>query len=371
MKRVVIGTGTLLLTAMPAMSAGIERSTQSIGILFEEGNYAEASAQFTNPDVSGKDTLGFNTKNVAEDFDIYGFGYKHQFTDQISAALIIEHPYGADVNYATPENGGSVLLGGTSANVESSHISGVLRYKFDDAYSVYGGLRMAKVSGTINLRGAAYGPVSGYRARFDNDNPVGWLVGGSWERPDIAARISLTYYSDIEHDLGTTESLNGQPVGRGTTTIKTPEAIALDFQTGVATDTLVYGQIRRVNWSEFQVAPEWFTGITGSGLISLEDSTIYTLGVARKFTDQWSGTAAVVYEPEESDDLVSPLSPTNGRLGLTVAGIYTVNHWKFTGGINYTKLGDAQPETGTPDTARAKITDSDAISLGLKVGYRF
>ena len=48
-----------------------------------------------------------------------------------------------------------------------------------------------------------------------------------------------------------------------------------------------------------------------------------------------------------------------------------MDKWKFTGGINYTKLGDAKAETGTPDTAVVDMEDNDAVSLGLRVGYRF
>ena len=79
---------------------------------------------------------------------------------------------------------------------------------------------------------------------------------------------------------------------------------------------------------------------------------------------------AFTYEPT-GKDLVSPLAPTNGRKAITVAGIYTMDKWKFTGGINYTKLGDAKAETGTPDTAVVDMEDNDAVSLGLRVGYRF
>ncbi|SDE17465.1 Long-chain fatty acid transport protein [Paracoccus isoporae] len=386
MKKTIAGATALLISAAPVFAGGIERSTQSIGILFEEGNYLEFNAQLTKPEVDGNDLAIFGgspTGSVAEDFNVVGFGYKHQFTDKLSGAVIVEHPYGADVDYPTAAQGGSVMLGGTKANVESAHISAIGRYKFNDAFAVHGGLRMTKASGDVSLSGLAYGPVSGYRARLDNDSATGWLAGVSWERPEIAARVALTYYSEIEHDFGTTETgplvdpdgpgpLPSLPLlnASSTTKVKTPSALVLDFQTGVAADTLVFGQIRHVKWSDFTVDPQQFVQVTGGGLVSLEDTTTYTLGVGRRFTENWSGSASISYEPE-GDDLVSPLAPSNGRLGLTLAGVYTQDNWKITGGINYTKLGDAQPETGTPDTARAEMTDNHAVSLGLRVGYRF
>ena len=35
------------------------------------------------------------------------------------------------------------------------------------------------------------------------------------------------------------------------------------------------------------------------------------------------------------------------------------------------QLGDADPETGTPDQKRAEIRDSDALGFGIRIGYRF
>ncbi|WBU55605.1 OmpP1/FadL family transporter [Paracoccus sediminicola] len=378
MQKSLVGAAALMLTAAPVFAGGIERSNQSIGILFEEGNYFEFNAQVTRPEVEGNDVAlfgGRDTGNVTDDFNVVGFGYKHQFTDQISGALIVEHPYGADIVWPnvnpTSLTEGSAALGGTKANVESAHISGVLRYKFNDSWAVHGGLRATKASGDVTLQGLAYGPVSGYRAKLADDTAVGWLAGASWERPDIAARVALTYYSEIEHEFDTEERLGAITVAQGTTKVKTPEAIALDFQTGVAEDTLVFGQIRHVSWSDFRVDPDFFVNTTGGGLVELEDTTTYTLGVGRRFTENWSGSVAFTFEPEGDDDLVSPLAPTNGRKAITVAGIYSMDNWRFTGGINYTKLGDAKPETGTPDTARAEMSDADAVSLGLRIGYQF
>lgn len=381
MKKTLISATALLMTTAPVFAAGIERSTQSIGILFEEGNYAETGLQLTKPDVDGTDLFpadGVNyrkTGNIADDFDVLTFGYKHQFNEQFSAALIIEHPYGVDVVYddidPTSLTKGSALLGGTKANVESAMISAIGRYKFNDSWSVHAGLRASKASGDIRLQGAAYRALTGYRAKMSDDTSLGWLAGVAWERPDIAARVALTYYSDIDHEFDTKEFMGSVQVAQGTTDVTTPAMIALDFQTGVAQDTLVFGQIRRTYWSDFTVTPEWFGGFVPDGLVSLDDTTTFTLGVGRKFTENWSGTVAFTYEPEGDDDLVSPLAPTNGRKAITIAGIYTMDKWKFTAGVNYTKLGDAKAETGTPDTAVAEMEDNDALSLGLRVGYRF
>ena len=62
-------------------------------------------------------------------------------------------------------------------------------------------------------------------------------------------------------------------------------------------------------------------------------------------------------------------NPTSLAIGAGAA--YTVENVTLSGGVRYTFLGDAQPETGTPDTARGTFEDNSALSAGLQVGFRF
>jgi long-subunit fatty acid transport protein len=125
-----------------------------------------------------------------------------------------------------------------------------------------------------------------------------------------------------------------------------------------------------VNWSEFRVEPARFLAVTGEGLIELKDTRTYTLGVARHFNDRWAGALSFNYEGR-GDPLSSPLSPVNGRRGITIAAIYTQDAIKITAGISYIRLGDATLETGTPDTERAVMSGNKALGLGLKLGWTF
>ncbi len=66
------------------------------------------------------------------------------------------------------------------------------------------------------------------------------------------------------------------------------------------------------------------------------------------------------------------LAPTNGSKSIAIGASYLVtDQVKLSGGIRYTALGDARPETGTPDTARANFTDNSVIGVGFRVGYSF
>ncbi|WP_265499606.1 OmpP1/FadL family transporter [Paracoccus beibuensis] len=383
MKIALTGVAALMLGAAPLMAGGIERAPQSLGPLFEDGNYVELSFGGVDPTVEGTDVAGFQLGDVAQGYGFAGLAYKHQFTPNFSGAIIIEQPFGADIRYPSLVDGGSLMLGGTLARVDSTTFTALGRYKFQNNFSVHGGIRGSRADGEVRLNGLAYGPLAGYDVELDADTGIGYVAGVAWERPDIAARVSLTYNSEVEHEFDTTES--GplvDPDGPGpipalpllnadsTTTVSTPESWNLEFQTGVAADTLVFGSIRWVEWSAFRVDPQQLVDVTGSGLVELENTTTYTLGVGRAFTDAWSGSASFSFE-KEGDDLVSPLAPTNGRKGITLAAIYSQGPIKITTGINYTKLGDASPETGTPDVQRASTEDSDAWGVGVRIGYRF
>ncbi|SCY09574.1 OmpP1/FadL family transporter [Paracoccus tibetensis] len=370
MKKMTTGIAALLMGTAPALAGGIERAPQSLAALFEPGNYAELSFGGADPTVSGTDAAGFDTGDVAQGYGFVGLAYKQEVSPNVSFGVIVEQPFGADVRYpdGPPAGSGSPVLGGTAARVDSTTVTALARYRMDNNISFHGGIRASRADAEVTLSGAGYGDISGYNVRMDPSWGTGYVIGAAYEIPDIAARISLTYNSKITHDFDTRENI--LPGAVTTTEVNTPRSITLEGQTGVAADTLVFGSIRWVKWSEFQVRPAEFSSLPGlsAGLVSLEDTTTYTLGVGRRFTDNWSGLAAFVYEPT-GDDLVSPLAPTNGRKGVTLAAIYTMDNIKITTGINYSKLGDARPQTG--GAPRAQMEDSDLWGIGVRVGYSF
>lgn len=375
MKRIATSLGILALGTTAASAGGIDLSGQNIGVLFEKGRYAELSFGRISPDISGVDTsptVGGKPGDVGNTLGMAGLAFKADVNDRLSYALIIDQPFGADIEYGA----GSLNLGGTTAEAKATAVTTLLRWKFNENFSVHGGLRAQRADAHVALNGFAYGLISGYEVDLQPDWAGGYLIGAAYERPDIALRVALTYQSAIEHEFDTTESgpivslITGAASFDSITKVKTPSSVNLDFQTGIMENTLLFGQIRWAKWSEFKVDSEILVAATGEGLIALDDTVTYTLGVGRKFSDTWAGAFSVAFE-EKDDHLVSPLAPTNGRIGATIAAIYTRDNMKITTGINYTKLGDAKPETGTPDSERADFRDNDAVSVGVKIGFTF
>ncbi len=375
MTKFLLTASAVALSATGAIAGGIDRSGQGIGILFEKGRVAELSFGYVSPDLGGNDVAAFgggSTGDVAENYTQLAFSYKYDINEKLSFAAILDQPFGADVLYAPT----SAALGNTRVDASSYALTGIFRYKFDENFSVHGGLRAQQAEAGIDLRGLAYGGLNGYSVALSSDWGLGYLVGVAYERPDIALRVALTYNSKIEHEFATVETglvgpaaaLNGVVTE---TSVDLPQSVNLDFQTGVAKDTLVFGQIRWVDWSGLTLGPDGFSALTsGASLIDIKDTTTFTLGVGRRFNENWSGSVSFQYE-NRNDVLVSPLGPSNGRKGITLAAVYTQDNIKITTGINYTVLGDVAAETGTPDVARANFNDSKSVGIGVRVAYTF
>ncbi|MDH2328363.1 outer membrane protein transport protein [Cereibacter sp. SYSU M97828] len=372
-----------MLGNAPAVGGGIERNSQFLGPLFEKGNYFELSYGHVSPSASGSDRGAFGSKtgNILGSYNSTGLAYKHQFNEDWSAALMIDQPLGADLLY--PE-GGSFMLGGTGVDVSSLSVTGVVRYKLPQSpFGVHAGIRALRTDGSVAVGGAAFGPVSGYNMSVDEDTAYGWLAGVSWERPEIGARVSMTYTSPIDNHFQATEQgplvdpdgpgpAPGLPLLDGSSPLKvsTPESWNIAFQTGITPKTLLFGSIRWVEWSTFRIDPERLWQVTGNGLVYLNDSTTYMLGVGHAFSDSWSGAVSFSFEKAGSDE-VSPLAPTNGSKSITLAAIYTRDRIKVTTGVTYAALGDAKPTLGTPPVSIADVEGSHAWGAGVKIGYSF
>lgn len=378
MKTSAITVAALLASTVSAHAVGLDRSGQRIGILFGEGNRVELSFGYTDPDLTGQTinspALGpFANQpidNVADSFLLANIGLKYDVSEQLSFAVIADEPYGSDVFY--PGNPAASALGGTGATVDSFAITALARYKFDENWSVHGGLRYQEVSAAVTLGGVAFGAVNGYSGSFASAGDVGFVVGAAYEIPAIALRVAVTYNSSTTHDLPTTES--GLPIpalnGSSVTEVETPESVNLDFQTGVAADTLVFGSIRYARYSDTVVSPVGFTTATGNPLTDLEDGFDFEIGVGRRFNEKWSGSVSVGFTTVGDDNLVSPLGPNNGSRFIAVGGKYDfTEQFALAGGVRYTQLGDAFSAPG--GNAVAEFEGNDAVSVGLRLEFQF
>ncbi|WP_372572817.1 OmpP1/FadL family transporter [Ruegeria jejuensis] len=377
MKKPLMALAAAALAPTVASAGGLDRTGQPVDLIFEEGNYAQASFFRINPDVTGNDLTAEQTPSgdIAPGFNQVAAGLRYELTDQLSVTLIYNQPWQTDVAYQLPSGDpsqpGSVRLGGTFAEADSDALTAILRYKFENRFSVHGGVRYQELDGSLGLQGTGYGAFSGYQIDLARDGAFGWLVGGAYEIPEMALRVALTYQSAITHNFASTETSPLFGTINSSREVKTPQSVNLDFRSGVAKDTLVFGSIRWVDHSQTQLNSTPVGPIPSVGLIDIVNTTTYRLGVARRLNENWAASLAFGYEPRDSDDLVSPLLPANGFKSVTVGLQYTDDKIKVSGGVQYAVLGDAFAETGTPDRAQADFTDNDALSFGVTVGFKF
>ncbi len=376
MKNLIAAATAASLAATAGYAGGVDRSGQGIAPIFEDGNSLEFSFTSVNPSVSGTQLLpnppfsgtpGSSSGGMANTYGHTGMAFKFDSSDSFSTAFIYEEPFGADVTYPMGTGYFASIGGSSIARLNSDSFTGIGRYKFGGGFSVHGGVRVQKFDANAMIPF-----VFGYTGATSTDTGYGYLVGAAYERPDIALRVALTYNSSIKHELATNESsLRLPPGGPSTiTTAETPESINLDFQTGVAPGTLVFGGVRYVNWSDFVIAPAHYGTLTGGlPLVSFADDTItYTLGVGRQLNENWSIALSAVHEPA-TGGLKSNLAPTDGRSAIGIGAIYRQDGFKLQAGIQHIWIGDAN--TNVFGFTGGSFTDNTALAFGLKAGFTF
>ncbi|MFT5066984.1 MAG: long-subunit fatty acid transport protein [Yoonia sp.] len=361
MKNILTVGAALMLTTTAAMAGGLDRSGQGIGAIFESGSYVELSYGSVMPSVSGSAAGGvFNSGNVGVDYGNLGGALKFDVNEKVSVAIIFDQPFGANVDYAA---GTGYPLAGSNAEIESKSLTVVGRYKINENVSVHFGPRVVSMEGFAKVVSSA----GTYDATFASDTATGYVVGAAYERPDIALRVALTYSSELSFSHDTTlQVAPGVFAPVPSTDYTTPQSLNLDFQSGVAENTLVFGSIR---WSEWTTTEINSFGYPGNPLVGYDnDSVAYTLGVGRKFSDTFSGAVSVGFE-KANGGIADNLAPTDGNTSLSVGGTYTMaSGIELTGGVRYIWVGDATTALGP---LSPEFTDNSAVAIGLKVAYNF
>lgn len=361
----------LALTAGAATAGGFERSGLPIGFMFEKGNYAELSYGFVSPKVSGSTNAGIpapvgsgSSGDVAGSYSTVGIAVKTDISPKLSLGLSLDPTFGADVSYPTATN---YPLRGSRAKLRGDTVALIGRYKFSDQVSVHAGLRSVTIGGDLSLSSTTIVPgvpVNFYRGSFANTRDLGYLIGAAYEKPEIALRVALTYQSETKHAIDVTGVALPAGPFTGNTTVKLPQSLTLDFQSGVAKDTLVFGSIRWADWSKTVLnAPN---AGTANPLVSYaHDSVTYNIGVGRKFSDAFSGAISIGYEAHKGG-VVGNLGPTDGFRSIQIGGTYTHENMKISAGVRYVDIGNATALGGG-----SNFNGNSAVAFGMKVGYTF
>ena len=400
------------LISSHGMAAAMDQSGQSLLPFLEAGHYFEASISAADPEVSGR-TLGtrpdlvssesddYSTDNIRQNFQYYSAALKLQLKPELSFGILYDQPFGSDLQYPLKDNGSfsdpALSKQGTQINVDTQNLSLVLGYQPFKNFNLYAGPAFQNIKGDVSLRGRVYADLNGYNAMFKEDAAIGWLAGFAYQLPDIALKAALTYHSKIDHNINVSENILGTPLllDETETKISTPQSVNLDFQTSVTVSTLLYSNIRWVNWKDFVIRPTQFgalserttttmSGGTYTGGFNLDDyqkdQWSASVGVAKKWTQQWSSAFDLSWDSGTGDP-ASIFNPTKGYWGIGFAIQYSPEADYFiSGGAKYFWLGDVSAQDGTynlplPGVSEAskvgEFDDNHAIGYGLKIGYHF
>jgi len=365
MTRFAAAAAALLATTSLATAGGIERSNQSIAILFEEGTYLQFGLGHVGPSVSG---VGPNasgsgrtsTGDMAPSYNSPTISFRSDLTDKLSFGFIIDSHVGADAHYPAGTN---YRAQGTTAELDGSAFTALLRYEMEGNVSVHGGLRVSDIEGTASISFLNYG------LDVEGGQKLGYVLGAAYEMPEIAMRVALTYNSAITHTLSGTNGLLRPQIAAPTSFDSTiPQSVMLEAQSGIAANTLLFGSVRWVDWSEFDIIPPDLINPITSQVLPLvdyeHDTTTYTLGLGRRLNENWSGAVSLVHEKEVGN--ATDLSPVDGRTGIGLGVTWENERFEVTGGVQYSRLAD----TDTPALGAA-FRDNKTLAAGLRLGFRF
>ena len=99
-----------------------------------------------------------------------------------------------------------------------------------------------------------------------------------------------------------------------------------------------------------------------------DDTTVYTLGIGRKFSDSFSASLSYKYEPSNGKPS-SPFSPQDGERAINLGGKFTAKSGLMTSvGIQYRELGDT---VTTASSGSLPFKDNKVVTVGLKFAKSF
>lgn len=383
MNRITAACAALLASTAVAQ-ADISRTDQSVRLMFENvgpsGNYVELSFGSVRPKAGAT-----GIENPLTNYQLPGFGFLHRYNENVSVGLIYDTPFGAAVQYA-PAPG---IFNGGGATVNTRALTLIGRYEFGNGVSAHAGIRALRGDGEINTffgnPFSAPHPLAGIPAfpanlTASSKTGYGFLVGGAYEIPEIALRVALTYNSPIKLAFDATEATNpalAAPASRPFD-VTFPKSYNLEFQSGVAADTLVFGSVRYQYWDGFNltvpnsvVPGQTATGAQYVGFTS--NSTTYNLGVGRRFSENWSASASYTFRPAGTKPSDSSLAPTTGLRSLSLGAQYTQDAMTISGGLTYGVPGSqiVLNPRAVATNGQVSFDNNNVVGLGLRVGFRF
>ena len=409
-----------------AQAGGWADSTLGTGFMYGDGSSAEISFGKIDYKIKAESALNYNSGqtsdvDVIKDSSKTSVALKVATSDKLAFGLTSFRSGSIQMQGGAGDFANGTFIPDADATLNTFALMGT--YSVNDSFDVLFGLSNEKLSDTSVSTIFGDYEISG----ASTNRPI---LGASYAIPDIALRVSATYMpkasmtasssfteshetavpgigdisfgdgaaADTEFGEGTTEDLlnlyeggfGAAPVaGIPYTVAETlgiisgisndvasykskiglPETVILDFQTGIAADTLLFGSITHAKWSGAQIVSD--TGSEATAISTeFEDTTAYSLGIGRKLNDNWSISASYSEEKGSGSTNGSLFTVSNGTKALTLGARYTRGDMTITGGVNMTEVGGVTIKSDA-GTELAKYNTNRVTGLGLKVAFAF
>ena len=377
MVRFIVSVAGLCVSSTALMAGGWETGTLPTSMMYEDGNYFEFSYGSLNYNLDGVASVVLQASPTTE----LVAGQKHKMAkDQTRTSLAAKFSVGSyDVGISRFDNG-AIQLDGTNSTVTSKTASADIKLttmaimgsrSLDNGMSVGLGMRNGQLgSGTVStLAGVTYSVESATASSA--------IASIAYEKPEIALRAELVYEDSVGMPFDVTLS-NGVTATGG---LALPQSTTLNFQTGIATDTLLFGSVRNVAWSSSQVAVDAAVDLLDISS-EFDNTTSYNVGVGRKLTEDLSASLSYAQEAGTGSTSTSGFTLTNGYNSLSAGLKYTIDNINISLGYSYVMPGDvtithnvdADPSTdpATPATTLKTVYENSTVqALGIRIGVNF
>lgn len=386
------------------MAGGWEASKLDTSFMYKDGGFADfsyasldynvkanATSNGGTLDVTGHKTAKSQTRptfSVKMGYGDFDFGVTSFTSGNIQMQGGAGSMIDPNIDFVTPGN-----LGGTNsptvaqpdgatfvpdADASLSSLTFMGKYSLSESFDVLlGATQNSLKKSTISTILGTY--------NVEAKTATSSVLGAAFSKPEIALRVELLFQpkSTIKANSDFTKGAAGDDyafalssgaitiddVADFTTTLSRPETMTLNFQSGIASDTLLYGSIHRASWKSSQI-----TVATGNAVSNVEseftDTTALSLGVARKINEQLALTASLSSEDGGGKTSTSLFTQSNGSQGISLGARYTIDNITISGGYNYTNVGDVTVSSSA-GVQQAVYKNNNVSAIGLKIGFAF
>ena len=375
MKIVTMSALGLMLSGSLALAGGFELQTIDTSAMYENGGFASFSTAKLNSKLYGVGANGQKVKTLK---------------DQSFSSISLKADVGSvSLGIATYRSGAIQMSGGSDGTFAGSYAPSVnanldttafmARYALGENYGLLGGVKQNSL-GSFNLT-SIYGSYD-----INSANNSSSVLGAYYSIPEIALRAEVllqpaskitttgTYTSALLTIPGVLNLPAGIP-GSVSATVKLPEMLTINFQTGIAKDTLLTASIHQAKWGSSQVTANVTSGNAGVDAAAavtsaFSDTTKYSVGLGRKFSERLSGSIAYSQEDGSGSTSTSAFSMSNGSKAISAGIKYSLENMDISFGISHTMFNDMTVKVNAL-TPNLSYKNNSATTMGFKISTRF